>query len=281
MTSNPFVGSEAVASGLVRKHELRTRYRAVFPDVYVDKNAVLTIEERARAAWLWSHREGVIAGHTAAALHGAKWVDEDKPVELVWQNARRPPGVRTFDFRVPAEEYVQYLGMRITTVVRTAFDVGRSASLGDAVASLDALGNATRFRATDVLDLAARYRGARRIRQLRTALDLYDPGSESPKETWLRLLLVRAGYPRPRTQIPVLRTDGWSKYYLDMGWEELMLAVEYDGEHHRTDPIRYAYDIRRAEELAHLGWKVIRIIRSDREPDVVRRVEAAWSSKLL
>ena len=29
-----------------------------------------------------------------------------------------------------------------------------------------------------------------------------------------------------------------------------MLAVEYDGEQHRIDPVQYAYDIQRSEDLA-------------------------------
>ncbi|WP_197376698.1 DUF559 domain-containing protein [Mycolicibacterium baixiangningiae] len=281
MRTEPFIGSAAVASGRVRKHELRTRYRVVFPDVYVAKDAELTLHQRATAAWLWSHREGVISGRTAAALHGAKWVDENKPVELMWRNTRHPPGLRTSDSSLRRDEYGDHQGMRITTVPRTAFDIGRCASLDEAVANLDALGNATRFHTQDLLDLAARHRGARRIRQLRAALDFYDPGAESPKETWLRLLVIRAGFPRPQTQIPVLRADGWSKYYLDMGWAELMLAVEYDGDHHRTDPMRYAYDIKRSEELADLGWKVVRIVKADREADILRRLERAWSSRLL
>lgn len=280
MRTDVFIGSEAVASGHLRKHELRTRYRVVFPDVYVAKDVALTLHQRAKAAWLWSHREGVIAGSTAAALHGAKWVDENAPVEIMWANARQPPGIRTSDSSLKPYEIARYGRMAVTTVPRTAFDIGRCAGLDRAVANLDALGNATRFRAEEVRDLAERHRGARRIRQLRTALDLHDPGAESPRETWLRLLLIRADFPRPRTQIPVLRTDGWSKYYLDMGWEDVMLAVEYDGEHHRTDPIRYAYDIKRAEELAELGWKVVRVVKSDFEHDIVRRVERVWSSRL-
>ncbi len=49
IVNSPFVGSEAIANGAVRKHELRSRYRAVFPDVYVPKTAELTIRECARA----------------------------------------------------------------------------------------------------------------------------------------------------------------------------------------------------------------------------------------
>jgi hypothetical protein len=95
MRTEPFIGSAAVAAGKIRKHELRTRFRVVFPDVYVTKDAELTLHQRVTAAWLWSHREGVIAGSTAAALHGQKWVDENAPVEIMWANARRPRGIRT------------------------------------------------------------------------------------------------------------------------------------------------------------------------------------------
>ena len=69
----------------------------------------------------------------------------------------------------------------------------------------------------------------------RACCDLVDEGAQSPKETWLRLLLIEAGFPRPQTQIPVLAPDGYPRYYLDMGWPEFMVAVEYDGEQHRTD----------------------------------------------
>jgi very-short-patch-repair endonuclease len=278
--NRPFIGSEAVAAGAIRKHELRARFRAVFPDIYVPRGAVLTMPERARAAWLYSHREGVIAGLTASTLHGAKWVDDHLPVELIWSNARRPRGLRTYDMRLQSDEFVDYEDMRITTVARTAFDIGRRGRLDDAIARLDALGNRTGLRVDDVLVIGDRHRGARGLRQLRAALDLYDPGSESPRETWLRLLIIRAGYPRPRTQIPVLSPDGRRRYYLDMGWEDIKLAVEYDGDHHRENPQVFAYDILRAEELDELGWTRIRVVKENRSAEVLRRLDRAWRSKL-
>ncbi len=111
-------------------------------------------------------------------------------------------------------------------------------------------------------------------------LDLYDPGAASPKETWLRLLVIRAGYPRPRTQIPVRSPDGRRQYYLDMGWEDMMLALEYDGEQHRVDPVQYAYDIQRSEDLAELSWTRLRVVKENRSADVLRRLERVWRSKL-
>jgi very-short-patch-repair endonuclease len=276
----PFIGSEAIANGRIRKHELRAHFRPEFPDVYVPKEAVLTLRQRTVAGWLWSHREGVLAGLTASAWRGAKWVDASSPIELIWPNGRRPRGLRTYNVRLRGDESSLLDGLRVTTPERTAFDIGRRGRLDDAVARLDALGNATRFKAEDVLAVADRHRGARGLPQLRAALDLYDPGSESPKETWLRLLVIRAGYPRPQTQIPVKSPDGRRQYYLDMGWENLMLAMEYDGEQHRVNPIQYAYDIQRSEDLEELGWTRLRVVKSNRAADVLRRLDRIWRSKL-
>jgi hypothetical protein len=276
----PFVGSEAVASGAIRKHELRAQFRAVFPDVYVSKDAVLTLEQRTIAGWLWSHREGVLAGLTASAWHGAKWVDASSPIELISPNGRRPRGLRTYNMLLRSDESSVRNGLRVTTPERTAFDIGRRGRLDGAIAQLDALGNATGFKAEDVLAIADRHRGARGLRQLRAALDLYDPGAASPKETWLRLLVIRAGYPRPRTQIPVRSPDGRRWYYLDMGWEDKMLAAEYDGEQHREDPIQYAKDIQRSEDLDELGWTRLRVVKSNRSADVLCRLDRIWRSKL-
>ena len=277
----PFVGSEAVTSGLLKKHELRAGFRAEFPDVYVPKDSLLTLHQRAVAGWLWSHREGVIAGLTASALHGAKWIDATDPIELVWQNARRPRGLRTYDTRLRPGEFAPCKGLLVTTPERTAFDIARRGRLDQAIARLDALANATGVSVEDVLAIARAHRGARNLRQLAAALDLMNSGSASPKETWLRLLVIRAGYPRPRTQIPVRSPDGCRQYYLDMGWEDLMLALEYDGEQHRNDPDIYADDIRRSEEIAEVGWTRLRVVKANSSAEVLRRLSRAWRSKLL
>ena len=66
----PFIGSEAVASGSVTRYALRSRFFAIHPDVYVAADTELTAGLRAHAAWLWSGRRGVVAGQSASALHG-------------------------------------------------------------------------------------------------------------------------------------------------------------------------------------------------------------------
>ncbi|TFV60946.1 hypothetical protein E4P42_01775 [Mycobacterium sp. PS03-16] len=275
MLDQPFVGTEALHAGLVRKHQLRAQFRTVFPNVYVRRDATLTLRERARAAWLWSQRRGVLAGLTASALHGAKWVDDTEPIEMILNRSRPPEGLRTYAASLPDAERCLLGGLPVTTVDRTAFDIGRR-RVDEAVARLDALARATRFDVADVQQLAMRHPHTRGLRRLETTLDLVDAGAESPKETWLRLLLIRAGYPRPRTQIPVLSPDGARRYYLDMGWEDTMIAAEYDGDHHRTTKELFAYEIRRLEDIAAVGWHVVRVAARTRESDVLDRVQRAW-----
>ncbi|MCX2930812.1 DUF559 domain-containing protein [Mycobacterium sp. CVI_P3] len=272
---SPFIGSEAIASDALRGHQLRAHYRAVFPNVYAPKGIELTLHERARAAWLWSHRSGTVMGLTAASLHGAKWLDGSLPVELVASNARPPHGLRTHDMRIQTEERMLLGDLPVTTPQRTAFDIGRRQPTRSTVARMDALLRATGIGVEEVAALAKQHPGARGLRQLEAVLALVDAGAQSPRESWLRLTLIDAGLPRPRTQIPVRSADGFTTYYLDMGWEELMVAVEYDGDHHRTDRWQHNKDVIRLEELERLGWIVIRVLAEHTSGDIVRRVRDA------
>ena len=275
----PFVGAEARSMGLVRKHELRSRFQAIYPGVYVCRTTTPSFRDRAEAAWLWSHRDGVLSGLTAARLWGAKWVDETLPIELIHTNGRPPPGIRVFKECLDPHERGLCASLPVTTVPRTAFDIGRRGSLGESVARLDALSNATGVTGAEIAAVADAHRRTRGVRQLDKALTLFDAGAESPRETWLRLVVVGAGFPRPRTQIPVV-VGGRRKYYLDMGWESLLVALEYDGDHHRTDRIQFARDITRLEELADLGWTVIRVAAGTARAEILDRLNRAWASKV-
>jgi len=276
----PFIGSEALRQGVVaNKHQLRTRFRPLYPDVYLPDSVTPTLKQRTIAAWLWTRRGGVVAGLAAAAMHGTRWIADDVPVELIWTNARAPRGITTRRDRLLPAERQSVDGVAVTTPERTAFDLGRLIRDDDAVARLDALGNVTRFDRGAVTDLADRHSGSPGIPQLHSALNLYDPGAQSPRETWLRLLLIRAGFPPPRTQIPVYDDFGEARYYLDMGWDEVMIAVEYDGDQHR-ERSRFGKDIVRSEFIVYRGWVHIRVVAGDRPADIVNRVRRAWQRRV-
>jgi hypothetical protein len=75
---------------------------------------------RLRWNWLWSGRRGVIAGVAAAALHGARWVDESLDVELIWRCGRPPQGIVVRNERVETDEIVEIAGLPVTTPARQA-----------------------------------------------------------------------------------------------------------------------------------------------------------------
>lgn len=106
-----------------------------------------------------------------------------------------------------------------------------------------------------------------------------DAGAASPRESWLRLLLIDGGLPRPATQIPVRDATGHLLAYLDLGWEGPMVAVEYDGDQHRTERGQYVKDIRRWEMVEDLGWRVVRVVKEDRPSRILERVRDALAAR--
>jgi len=228
-------------------------------------------------AWLWSRRRSTITGRAAAALHGAKWVSETSPIEMLWRNNHCPPGIITRHERFAPDEIMSLRGLSVATPARTGFDLARHLVGATAVAHLDDLARATGITSRDFANLLDRYPGARGSKRARLLIDMMDAGAESPKESWLRVVLISAGLPPPTTQILV--TDGPFVAYLDMGWETPMVAVEYDGDHHRLDRRQYVKDIRRAGSLEHIGWHVIRVIKEDRPREIVARVTRALAQR--
>ena len=71
---------------------------------------------------------------------------------------------------------------------------------------------------------------------------------------------LAGGFRRPETQVPLLKPDGYSWYFLDMGWTDAKVAAEYDGEQHRTDDRQYTGDVRRSEFIER-RYRRVRIVR--------------------
>jgi len=273
----PFLGPEALQAGSLTRGQLRWRYAAAHPRVYLPKGVPQRLSSRIVAAWLWSDRRAVIAGRAAAYLHGARWVDDAVPIELITRHGRKRPGVVVREEKLGADEICRIGDLAVTTPARTALDLARFLSPAEALAHLDDLASVTGVSAADVLTSAARYPGLRGIRQARTALDLMDPGSQSPKESWLRLLLIDGGFPRPRTQIPV--TDGANVAYLDMGYDGLKIGFDYDGAVHQTDRRRFVHDIGRAEMIARQGWIDIHVVAEHSRAFILHRAREAFARR--
>lgn len=127
------------------------------------------------------------------------------------------------------------------------------------------------------LEAAVRRHGRRRgVRTLRLALERVRYGSLSPQESRLRVALEDAGLPIPELNHVVRDIDGVNiAAMVDLAYPETMVAIEYLGDHHRTDRAVYRNDISRRERLVELGWDVIFVTAADPFPAVALRVRRA------
>lgn len=85
---------------------------------------------------------------------------------------------------------------------------------------------------------------------------------DSFAETQSRLLLVRHRLPEPLTDCCV-EVSGGVILHSDLGYPDARIALEYEGDEHRTDRQRWMRDIRRRELMEDAGWRVVRVVQAD------------------
>lgn len=114
----------------------------------------------------------------------------------------------------------------------------------------------------------------------REAAELVRAGSASPRESRLRLVLVASGLPEPECNVD-LGDDFWFIACVDLYLAKWQIAIEYEGDHHRTDARTYGKDLLRYEALAAAGVLAIRVSKAHlRYPrEVAARIHDALVSR--
>jgi len=278
--SAPFRGSSAVAAGLLTPGVLRgRRYRRLFPDVYAPAILEVDLALRARAAGVLVAGRGVVAGYAAAELWGASCGPADAPVDVLLPYDYRCDGLRTRRERIDPDELMCLGPTPITTSDRVAFDLARWApDLTERVAAVDALAHCCRVDLDAVRALRNRHLGVHHAAVIAQVLALADARAESPMESRARMALHLGGLPAPAVQHPVIARG--ARYYLDLAYPEVRLAIEYDGAEHRTQR-RARRDLVREAALTAAGWHIVRfdadvmLFRPDRLVAAVRAELAA------
>lgn len=82
-------------------------------------------------------------------------------------------------------------------------------------------------------------------------------------ESRLRWMLVDAGLPCPEVNALVRSPGGEVIAMPDLSYPEQRVAVEYDGDVHRTDRRTWMRDIAKRQSLEALGWRVITCTAQD------------------
>jgi hypothetical protein len=217
----------------------------------------------------------VFSGRTAAWLHGLDlpW----KPLEVTVPDghASGRASVLLRRSRLTPQEVSIHEGLRVTTPLRTVTDLGRKLKTVEGVIALDMALHAGLVPLSDLRAFVARHGGAKGVARLRAAVELADAGAESPMETRLRLLLCRAGLPRPESQVELLDEGGRFLGRTDLYYPEQRLTIEYDGGTHRDS---LAEDDRRQNRILEANYRLLRFTADDvsKNPQaVVHQVAAA------
>ncbi len=164
-------------------------------------------------------------------------------------------------------------GLPVVDPVAALFTCAAEVTVAQAVAAIDALITtssaypglgpgrpmASTSEIVDRLESWGRFPGSGTIK---TAVPLARERVESPKETETRLMIVAAGLPEPVVQWEV-RSEGRFIARVDLAYPELKIAIEYEGDGHRTERAQWRIDIRRQRDLEDGGWIVIRLTELD------------------
>ena len=117
MADKLVLGSDAIARGECNWKQLGRKFQPIYRNVYLPLGVELTAETKAHAAWLSTG--ATLAGLSAAAIYRTKWIDADRPAEIVRPDRHHQPGMISHSWTLNDGEIWVRNGMRVTTPVRT------------------------------------------------------------------------------------------------------------------------------------------------------------------
>ena len=265
----PFTTTQARGEGLSRWH-LETlvdvgALRRPLRGVYVASAVADSLQHRLACLRLVTPEDCVIVDTHAGWLHGAEMVLAPgehldlRPVSLFrpaghgrLRNVLADSGERAFLDR----DVVEMDGVRVTSPLRTALDLGRVRRTDRAISALDAMLRLGSFSRAELLAEVGRFRGHRWVTTLRAIAPIADGRAESPPESILRLRCIECGLAGMTPQVEVY--DAWGRFIarLDLADPELMAAVEYDGVEWHSSPDQQEHDRSRRGLARDEGWLV-------------------------
>ncbi len=285
LASDPFRTADAHAAGLTRWNLEHRPVRRLHHGVYLENSVVLDLVTRCRGALLALPEGSILSHHTAAEMRGLP-VPEPGRIHAVVPTLWTPRHSGIVAHRGPRDvphELIRCLP--VTLAARTWVDLAAVVSrieliiLGDAMLRHELV---TKRDLTAACGAAQRRRG---VQAARAALEHLHERVDSPMETRLRMILVDAGLPCPLVNVPVRDEAGHLLCVPDLHYLERRVALQYEGDHHRTDKAQWRSDIDRDDVMRGDSWEVLRFVdfdvftRPDRTVDRVRRA-LNWTGPL-
>lgn len=205
-----------------------------------------------------------------------------EPIEIAAPQEQSPPRAKGVKGRRLMSERAQtwrVRGVPVVDPIAAVLSCASELTVEQLVVLLDAvIADSSNYPGTDevvrprcTLDYAGkriaewgRFPGSAAVR---IAFGIAREGVESPKETETRLAILDAALPEPVVQFEV-RDGRRLVARVDLAYPQWRIAIEYEGDGHRTDKEQWRRDIARQRELEQRGWIVIRLTQHDLdEPD--------------
>lgn len=273
--TEPFRIRDAEVLGLTRREVREATEEGlllrVARGIYRRSDTTDSVTARARVVACAVAAHHVAVDRTAAWLHEVEMLTLDEqvllpPIESCALRGCRPSRRPELDGRTRdllPEDIVVIDGVRATTPLRTALDLGCNLRRREAFAAMCLLARRHGFTAQELVRELPRFRRRRGVVQLRALAPLVDPRVESHREAWTLLEILGAGLPHPELQWWI-EIDGIPTYRLDFAYLAARVCVEYDGfDHHLRTTEQREYDETRRRWLRDNGWTVIVIRRGD------------------
>jgi very-short-patch-repair endonuclease len=214
--------------------------------------------------------------HLSAAMHHG-WAVKTVP-DHAWVTVRRTRHLKPRELAGVIPRWADLprhdVHHGITTPLRTVLDCARALPFDEALTVADSALRKGDITRTDLVDAAAVLHGAG-SRQARRVATLADGRAANPFESVLRALAIAEGFElTPQLQI----ADSGLYAIVDLGSDELRLAVEADGFEHHGTRSGLRKDCRRHTEFAIYGWSSLRFSFEDVmvEPAWVRWALRTW-----
>lgn len=224
-------------------------------------------------------REHRYAGRTAVRLWGIPFAiawSSEEPLDVAVPPDAAPPRTHRVKGRRLAESRActwTVRGVPVVDPVAALFSCAAELTVDQMIVAIDALLTTashypglgpgrpmtTRESLEERLRAWGRFPGSAVVR---AAVPLARERVESPKETETRLLIIRAGLPEPSVQFGVC-DEVRLIARVDLAYPAWKIAIEYEGDGHRTDKNQWRRDIRRQRDLEDRGWIVIRLTELD------------------
>src|SRR5690625_928840 len=286
LVARAFSTDEAARVGVSKRRLQGQQIRSLGRSLHCDALTPVSWEAKV-CGWLSVlPEEAALYGRSAARWWGVPMPDDSAVVHIVVPSGdtkpRKRPGLRPHSGSAPV---TVVRGVRVTIPAHTFLDLAAERDAQLLVVVGDDLLTRSLVTREDLDHVVGEATGARGVVLARQIVPMLRTGVDSPRESILRWRMLEHGLPCPVVNPEVYDDAGGWLARPDLAYPELRIAIQYEGDGHRTSRKRWQQDIMRDEVMRDHGWEIIRVTAAQlRRPwqlcELIRRRMHAQAQRL-